>query len=117
KNDKGELVKKKYGPWILRVFKVLARMKSLRGTALDPFGKTQERRHERQLIEDYFNLVDEFADRLSDHNLAVAIELASLPDDIRGFGHIKERNLAQVSMRRRELLQAYRQASTLEKVA
>ena len=117
KNERGELIKKQYGPWVMSVFKILARMKGLRGTALDIFGKTQERRMERKLIEDYFLLIDELCGSLTDQNLATAIELARLPEDIRGFGHVKEKNLVQVQTRREQLLAHYRQTSTLEKVA
>ncbi|MCC2596635.1 indolepyruvate ferredoxin oxidoreductase family protein [Pusillimonas sp. MFBS29] len=117
KNEKGELIKTKYGPWVMSVFKILARAKGLRGTALDPFGKTHERRQERQLISDYFDLIDEFEKSLTDQNLAAAIELASLPDDIRGFGHVKEKNLLQAQARRMQLLESYRQAGLLNKVA
>ncbi|MDS1142467.1 indolepyruvate ferredoxin oxidoreductase family protein [Pusillimonas sp. SM2304] len=117
KNAKGELVKKKYGPWVMSVFKLLARMKGVRGTPFDLFGKTQERRQERALRDEYFDLLDEFARGLTDQNLPAAIELANLPDDIRGFGHIKERNLAQAASRRAQLLDAYRQARPLDKVA
>src|SRR5690606_38976125 len=82
RNDKGELVKKKYGSWVMTVFKALARMKGLRGTALDVFGRTAERRQERQLIDDYLALINEFDACLTDGRLAVAIELANLPQDI-----------------------------------
>ncbi|MBF6615306.1 MAG: indolepyruvate ferredoxin oxidoreductase family protein [Candidimonas sp.] len=117
KNDKGELIKRKYGPWIMSAFKVLARFKGLRGTPLDLFGKTHERRQERQLIADYFDLIDEFKRSLTHQNLAAAIELAKLPDDIRGFGHIKERNMQAAAQRRDQLLDSYRQAAPLDKVA
>jgi indolepyruvate ferredoxin oxidoreductase len=117
KNEKGELIKKKYGPWVMPVFKVLARMKGLRGTPLDIFGKTDERRQERQLVADYMALLNELEQTLTEQNLAVAIELANLPDDIRGFGHIKERNLRQAEARRIQLLESYRNGTPLGKVA
>lgn len=118
KNDKGELIKRRYGPWMLSAFKVLARLKGLRGTPLDIFGKTQERQEERQLVSNYFDLIDEFTRSLTEQNLAAAIELASLPGDIRGFGHIKERNMRAAAVRRQQLTENYRQATaTLDKVA
>ncbi|HWK69584.1 MAG TPA: indolepyruvate ferredoxin oxidoreductase family protein [Burkholderiaceae bacterium] len=117
RNDKGELVKKKYGPWVMTVFKALARMKGLRGTALDVFGRTAERRQERQLIDDYLALINEFDASLTDGRLAVAIELANLPQDIRGFGHVKERNLQAAQARRSQLLDSYRNAEPLGRVA
>lgn len=108
RNDQGQLVKKKFGPWVMSVFKVLAAMKGLRGTALDVFGKTQERRHERELVREYFELVQELAGGLTEQNLAAALELANLPDDIRGFGHVKEKNLLAARERRGGLLENYR---------
>ncbi|NYT86382.1 indolepyruvate ferredoxin oxidoreductase family protein [Pollutimonas harenae] len=117
KNERGELIKQQYGPWVMSVFKLLARMKGLRGTALDIFGKTHERRQERKLIDDYFQFVDELLNSLTDQNLAAAIELARLPEDIRGFGHIKESNMKQAEARRLQLLDAYRQTGDLNKVA
>lgn len=117
RNDKGQLVKKKFGPWVMSAFKVLARLKGLRGTAFDVFGKTQERRQERQLVLEYFGLVKELADSLTEHNLAAAIELANLPDDIRGFGHVKEKNLLAAQERREMLLTNYRNTQARLRVA
>jgi indolepyruvate ferredoxin oxidoreductase len=90
----GHLVKRPYGPWMLRAFGLLAKLKFLRGTALDPFGRTAERRTERGLIAEYETLVAEILAGLRPANHATAVELASLPEKIRGFGHVKERNLA-----------------------
>lgn len=109
KNDKGELIKRKFGPRTLTAFRFLARMKGLRGTPFDVFGKTHERRQERALITEYLALVDEFSRTLTPSRLAVAIELAKLPDDIRGFGHIKEANLKTVQQQRARLLAIYRE--------
>ncbi len=108
RDERGHLQKKRFGPWILPAFRVLARMKGLRGTALDVFGKTAERRSERQLIADYVALVDEFRTTLTFERLPVALQLASLPDDIRGFGHVKERNLEAAAKKRQRLLDDYR---------
>jgi len=108
KNEKGQLIKRSYGPWMLSAFRVLAKLKGLRGSPLDIFGKTEERRMERQLIADYIDLVNELADSVTEKNLAVAIELARLPDDIRGFGHVKEANVQAAQARRSELLASYR---------
>jgi len=113
----GHLIKQSYGPWMLTAFRVLAKLKRVRGTALDPFGKTVERRMERQLIADYLALIDEFCTTLNIHNLPLAIELASLPDQIRGFGHVKERSVALAASRRTQLLVQYREATTQRAVA
>lgn len=108
KNEKGELIKRTFGPATMTAFRILARMKRLRGTAFDVFGKTNERRQERQLIQDYLDLLEEFTQTLDLSRLPIAIELAGLPADIRGFGHIKDGNIAKVRIRQAELLQAYR---------
>ncbi len=89
----GKVKKLSFGPWMLSAFGVLARLKFLRGTALDVFGRTHERRTERALIGEYEQLVDEILARLSADNQAVALELASIPEEIRGYGHVKERHL------------------------
>ena len=109
KNEKGELVKQKFGPAMLTAFRVLARLKGLRGTALDLFGRTEERRMERQLIGDYRALVDELIGRLDADNHAQALELARVPDAIRGFGHVKERNARAARVRWNTLLAGWRQ--------
>jgi indolepyruvate ferredoxin oxidoreductase len=94
KNDRGELVKQRFGPWVRSAFGVIARLKRLRGTALDPFGRTEERRTERALIGEYRTCVDELLESLSGANLALAVEIARIPEEIRGYGHVKARHLA-----------------------
>ena len=93
KNERGELVKRRYGPWMARAFKLLARLKGLRGTALDPFGHTEERKTERALIDEYRASVDEVLAGLNAANLSQAIAIAKIPEDIRGYGHVKARHL------------------------
>ena len=93
KNAKGELVKETFGPWMRSAFGLLARLKGLRGGALDLFGNTAERRTERQLIVDYRACIEELLQGLSADKLPLAAEIARIPDDIRGFGHVKERHL------------------------
>ena len=93
KNDKGELVKQSYGPWVRSAFGLLAKLKGLRGTALDIFGKTGERRTERALIVEYRACIDELLAGLTPEKLPLAVEIASIPEGIRGYGHVKERHL------------------------
>ncbi len=93
RNDKGELVKQPFGPWMRSAFAVLARLKGLRGTAFDPFGGTAERKVERALIGEYRAQVDELLAGLTAANLPLAAEIARIPEDIRGYGHVKERHL------------------------
>ena len=117
----GEPKKSSYGPWMMSAFRVLAKMKGLRGTAFDVFGKTAERRVERQLITDYEALIDELLPRLAPHNHALAVELASIPEQIRGYGHVKERHLKAAKAKEAELVAAFRAAkpasAAVERVA
>jgi indolepyruvate ferredoxin oxidoreductase len=108
KNAKGELVKKTYGGWMKRAFGVLAKFKGLRGTAFDVFGYTAERRMERALIVEYRALVDELLASLSADRLDDAVALAKLPDEIRGYGHVKERHLAKARAKWDAQLAAWR---------
>ncbi len=111
----GEPQKRRFGPWMLRAFGLLAKLRWLRGTPFDPFGYQAERRVERALIGDYRRLVDELRDGLRDgpdeQRYALAVELASLPAQIRGFGHVKSASVARVRAREAELRAAYAEAA------
>ncbi len=85
----GKIKKRDFGPWMMRAFKVLARLRGLRGGAFDVFGYQAERRTERKLITDYEKLVHDIAARLDAENHPIAVELATVPELIRGYGHIK----------------------------
>ena len=87
---------------------MLAKLKGLRGTAFDVFGHTEERKTERALIVEYRSLVDELLATLSAARLADAVALASLPEEIRGYGHVKERHLSKARARWTQLLAAWR---------
>jgi indolepyruvate ferredoxin oxidoreductase len=100
----GEPKKRAFGPWMRHVFKLLAWLRPLRGTALDVFGYSQERRMERRLIADYEALIGELSATLSPENHALAIEIAALPAKMRGFGHIKARNVESAKACEAELL-------------
>jgi indolepyruvate ferredoxin oxidoreductase len=89
---------------MFRAMAMLAKLKGLRGTALDPFGYSAERRAERRLIAEYEEALEEIAARLAPETHAAAVDLASLPEHIRGFGPVKARHLAQVAERRTALL-------------
>ncbi|MCA3556493.1 indolepyruvate ferredoxin oxidoreductase family protein [Aestuariivirga sp.] len=102
----GKPVKTEYGPWMMSAFKVLARMKRLRGTPFDLFGRTAERKMERQLIADYRALIERLIATPELARSSVALELAGLPDMIRGFGHVKQANAAKARARESELLEA-----------
>jgi indolepyruvate ferredoxin oxidoreductase len=109
--------KMRFGPWMLPVFKVLKTFKFLRGTALDPFGHTEERRAERALIREYEETVERLLARLGEQNHAAAVQIASLPEEIRGFGHIKARSIAAARKKRDELLARYETGVTSERAA
>ena len=106
----GEPRKSRYGPWMMRVFAVLARLKGLRGTVLDPFGYTRERRRERRLVQRYERTVSTLVADLDHTNHAIAVEIASLPDRIRGFGHVKARSIEEAERRENELLERFKAA-------
>jgi indolepyruvate ferredoxin oxidoreductase len=110
----GEAKKSTYGPWMMTAFRLLAKLKGLRGTAFDIFGSTPERREERQLITDYEALIDELSPRLAPHNHAIAVELASIPEQIRGYGHVKQRHLKAAKAKEAELVAAYRASRPAE---
>jgi indolepyruvate ferredoxin oxidoreductase len=100
--------KREYGPWMMSAFAWLAKFKGLRGTMLDVFGHTAERRMERQLVVDYERLVDELLAKLDRGNHATAVAIASIPEEIRGYGHVKHRHVEAARARQAELLAAFR---------
>ncbi|MCR9257100.1 MAG: indolepyruvate ferredoxin oxidoreductase family protein [Alphaproteobacteria bacterium] len=91
--ETGRLKKMRFGPWMLRVFGLLAKMKGLRGTRWDPFGRTEERRMERRLIEDYIDQLDRLLPAVTAENFDSLVAIARIPEDIRGYGHVKERHV------------------------
>jgi indolepyruvate ferredoxin oxidoreductase len=103
KNEKGELIKQKYGPFMFSAFRWLAKFKGLRGTALDVFGYTEERRTERALIGEYRRAIEILLPDLDAGNLALAVDIARVPEQIKGFGHVKEHNLTAARIRWTEL--------------
>ena len=116
--ETGHLKKRLFGPWMLPAFRLLAALKPLRGTPLDLFGYTAERRRERALIGAYEATVEALIAGLGSDNHALAVEIAEVPLAMRGFGHVKEANIACAKEREAELLAAFRappaQASAAE---
>jgi len=104
RNERGELVKRRFGPGMFTAFRWLARLRGLRGTWLDVFGRTEERRTERALITEYGADLDRLCQGLDAGRHALAVDLARLPEQIKGFGHVKERHLVAARQRRSELL-------------
>jgi indolepyruvate ferredoxin oxidoreductase len=103
----GHLIKKEYGPWMMRAFGVLARLRFLRGTPLDVFGYTAERKQERDLIGEYCKTVSGLLDKLNAANLAQAVAIARIPEEIRGYGHVKQRHLKAARQKEADLLRMF----------
>ncbi len=108
RNDQGEPIKQPFGPWIRPAFTLLAKLKGLRGSALDPFGRSEERKTERALIGEYRAAIDEVCNALSAERLGLAVEIARLPEDLRGYGHVKAHHLAAVRIRWQDLMAQWR---------
>jgi indolepyruvate ferredoxin oxidoreductase len=117
RNEKGELQKKKYGPAMGVAFQLLAKLKVVRGTALDVFGRTEERRIERALIARYRATMEQVIAALSPANHALAVEIARVPEQIKGFGHVKQRNLAAAREQWDRLLAQWPQSRADRQVA
>jgi indolepyruvate ferredoxin oxidoreductase len=119
KNDKGELLKQPFGPWMRSAFGFLAKLKGLRtwgGGALDLFGGTTERKTERALIVEYRACIEELLQGLNAGNRGLAAEIARIPEDIRGYGHVKDKHLVAARAKWQSLMQRWREPA-LQKAA
>jgi indolepyruvate ferredoxin oxidoreductase len=110
KDAQGRLRKRAYGPWVFPAFRLLAKLRGLRGTWLDPFGYQRERREERALIGEYRRTVEGLLARLAPANVALAAQIAGLPEHIRGYGHVKDASLARARTRLADLLAQWQAA-------
>jgi len=117
KTDFGGSRKMTFGPWAFHVLRLLARMKTLRGTWLDIFRFDHDRAVERKLLADYDSLLDEIISGLSPENHGTAVALVSLPERIRGFGHVKARNIAALEAERTQLWAEFRNVAAPVKLA
>ena len=118
KNAQGELQKQKFGPWMLSAFGLLAKFKFLRGSALDPFGHTEERKMERALIAQYLASIEELLPALTLANHAAAVEVARIPELIKGYGHVKARHVAVAQQQWTAAMLAFHQpASSAQQLA
>jgi indolepyruvate ferredoxin oxidoreductase len=113
----GHAKKRTFGPWMLSVFGLLAKLKFLRGSAFDIFGRTAERRMERRLIAEYETLLDEIVAGLTPANHAAAVGLVSIPEEIRGYGHVKEAHLAKAKAHEAALLERFRDPNAAAQAA
>ncbi|MFO1162829.1 MAG: indolepyruvate ferredoxin oxidoreductase family protein [Reyranellaceae bacterium] len=103
----GQLQKREYGAWVMPLFRILAGLKRLRGTRFDLFGYSEERRTERRLIGEYRATVETLLATLDQNNHALAVQIAEVPESMRGFGHIKEKNIRLAKQREASLLASY----------
>jgi indolepyruvate ferredoxin oxidoreductase len=117
KDAQGHLLKREYGPWVFTAFKLLRKLRFLRGGRFDVFGRTEERRMERQLIVDYKATIEELLGKLSLGNHALAVEIARIPEHIRGYGHVKEAQLAAAKAKEATLLAQFRNPLHVELAA
>ena len=109
--DTGRPIKSTYGAWMRLAMGLVARFKGLRGTPFDPFGYTHERRTERRLIKAYETVVAELIAGLDHDNHALAVEIAGVPEHIRGFGHVKQAHMVKAKRCEAELLETFRKPS------
>jgi indolepyruvate ferredoxin oxidoreductase len=115
--ETGHLKKREFGGWMLTAFRILASFKGLRGSKLDIFGYTEERRMERRLIGEYEATIDGVLATLDQNNHALAVQIAAVPEAMRGFGHVKEKNVKAAKEREASLLAAYRAPATAKAAA
>ncbi len=111
RNEKGQLLKQKMSPHMQLAFQGLARLKFLRGSFLDIFGRTEERQTERALIQEYMDAVNELLVSLNSNNHALAIQMANVPEQIKGFGHVKEKHLAAAMVQWQNSMDAFRKSN------
>jgi indolepyruvate ferredoxin oxidoreductase len=113
----GELRKSEYSSWMMPIFRFLASLKGLRGTRFDIFGYSEERKMERRLIDEYQATLEEVLAKLDQGNHMLAVQIASVPESMRGFGHVKLRNVKAAKQREASLLEAYRSPATAKAAA
>ena len=112
KDAQGHGVKKAYGPWVRSLFKLLAGVKGLRGTWLDVFGRHSDRLEERALIVEYRDCIEALLPQLHAGNHALAVQIARIPEDIRGYGHVKARHVAAARSKWQALMQQWNAPTT-----
>lgn len=106
KDGAGRPKKIRFGPWLFHAFKVLAKLRRLRGTPFDPFGYSHDRKLERKVLSDYLNILEAIKSNLTEEKMSVALELAQLPESVRGYGPVKEVAIAEFESKSGELLEA-----------
>ncbi len=114
RNENGELIKKAYGPWMAKAYTWLAKARFLRGTPLNIFGYTAERKMEQGLLTEYETVLDTIERDYDADRAEAAVKLASYPDLIRGFGHVKEANVEIAQAAKMERLAGFKNAEKVE---
>ncbi len=117
KDAKGHLIKQEFGSWMMHAFKFMAKFKGLRGGPLDIFGYTEERKMERALIKEYQANISMLLGKLTEENLPQAVAIASIPEDIRGYGHVKERHVKAAKDKQANLLARFGMVQGSDKAA
>jgi indolepyruvate ferredoxin oxidoreductase len=117
KDDKGHLKKRRFGPWMMTLFAVLASMRRLRGTVIDPFAYQSERRIDRQLLRDYERRVQEVAEKLDLSNREAAARLLDYPESIRGFGHVRAQSISKIQGKLPDLIAAFADGGNAQRQA
>ncbi len=112
----GHFLKREFGSWMMRLFKLLAKLKCLRGTVLDIFGYSDEREQERADINEYKQLLTTLLSGLTDNNYLLAYELARTPEKLRGYGHVKDRNRENLEVHKQALLSRFRSEQDISAV-
>ncbi len=110
----GHLKKETYGPWMMRALSILSRLRGIRGSWIDPFSRTEERKWERQLLADYEALLETICSSLAAANRETAMRLVAYPEKIRGFGHVKKREARTALLERDTLLTAFKDGDSLQ---
>ena len=113
----GEARKSEYGAWVLSAFKVLAKLKGLRGTVWDVFGYTEERKQERALRDAYLRDIERLASSLTLDTLPTAVAIAEVPEQIRGYGHVKQNAMANADVVRERLFAEFERSRGMERAA
>jgi len=108
KDRSGRPKKRQFGPWMLKAMKLLARMRGMRNSALDPFRFSEDRKLDRRLLADYEALIDQLLAGLKAENLHTAVALARLPEEVRGFGPVREDAAEKAEKRKQQLLEEFK---------
>lgn len=108
KDRSGRPKKKQFGPWMLKAMKLLAKMRGLRHTAFDPFRFSADRQLDRQLLADYESLINQLLAGIKTENLQTAVALARLPEEVRGFGPVREAAAEKAEQRKQQLLEEFK---------